>query len=86
MSKLTELREPVRRNMIKNDLRALDIIAVGHNLLGAYDSKNWQRVAKKMESFRYSLNALVEDRNKLETPVEDKIIKLEEEIENLESS
>lgn len=80
---LNKLREPVRRNLVKNNIRILDIIAVGHNLIGAYQRQDWHRVQKKMNSFIESYNWLIEDLNKKETPIEDEIIRLEEEIEKL---
>lgn len=83
---LNELREPVRRNLVTNDIRVLDILAVGHNLIRAYETQNWQRVHKKMAYFVDSYNNLIEDLNKKETPIEDKIIELEQEIEDLKKS
>lgn len=41
---LKELREPVRRNMVKSDLRVLDILATGHNLIKCIEteSREWK--------------------------------------------
>lgn len=83
---LNELREPVRRDMVKNDLEVLDILACGHNLIGAYKTKNWERVHKKMYNFICSYNRLIEHLNKKETPVEDEIMNLEARIEKLKEN
>ena len=80
---LKELREPVRRIMVKNDLCVLDILATGHNLIKCIESKNWERLKKKTVGFICSYNTLIEELNNKETPVEDKILELEERIEQL---
>ena len=82
---LKELREPVRRNLINNDLYLLDIISTGHNLIKCLESENWERLQKKTSSFIGSYNGLIDDLNKKDTPNEDLIIELQAKIEALKN-
>jgi flagellar capping protein FliD len=63
----------------------VNIIAVGHNLISVYGSSNWFRLPNKMEEFVCAYNYLITEMNKKPTPVEDKIIELEAEIESLKN-
>lgn len=80
---LKELKESVRRNMVKNDLRVLDVIATGHNLIKCIESKQWERLDKKTAGFIGSYNSLIEDLNEKSTPIEDEIMNLEARIKLL---
>jgi hypothetical protein len=82
---LLKLKESVRRNMCKNNISTLDIVATGHNLIRCIEDKSWERLPKKLHEFTISYNCLIEDLNKMETPVEEEIIRLEEELEKLRS-
>jgi hypothetical protein len=82
---LNVLKESVRRNLIKNDMGVLHIMAVGQNLIRVYESQNWERIPKKMNEFIHAYNYLITEYNKKETPIEDEIIELEERIEWLKN-
>ena len=69
--------------MIHKFLLIVNIIAVGHNLIRAYESKDWSRVHKKIVDFIDSYNYLITEMNKKETPFEDRILELEAKIELL---
>lgn len=80
---LIELKESVRRNLVKNDLNVLDILATGHNLIMCIENQQWGRLGKKTYSFVGSYNNLIAELNKKETPVEDEIMRMEKKIEEL---
>ena len=83
---LNKLREPVRINMVKNDLHLLNILATGHNLIRCIETKNWERLCNKLIAFTDGYNKLIEELNKKETPIEDEIEILEAKIEELQNN
>lgn len=71
MMKLNKLQENVRRNMVQNNLELLDVLATGHNLIQCIKHKQYGRLDKKTTQFIGSFNNLIEELNKIDTPIED---------------
>jgi len=80
-----DLREPVRRNMVTNNLPLLNLLAVGHNLVNAIRYSDRSRLLRKTDDFLDAYNRLIDELNKMETPTEDQIMALEEKIKQLEN-
>lgn len=61
--KLNELKDEVRKRLVKEDIRQLDMLATGHNLVKAIQSQSWDRIPKKLHEFINSYNNAVDDLN-----------------------
>lgn len=83
---LIKLKENVRRHYLKENIHFVSFLATAHNLIKRYETKDWEGIQKKMHDFIVSYNVVIEEMNKIETPIEDKIIELEKEIERLENN
>lgn len=77
------LKESVRQNLLKNDLTVLDFYSTAHNLITCIEDKQWDKLEKKTNYFIHSFNKFVDKLNEKETPTEDRILELVEEMNKI---